>query len=112
MVKNVQKAIQSSDLGLNPTTDGQLIRVPIPELNEERRLELSKIAGKYTEQARVAVRNVRRDGMDKSKQMEKGGEMSQDDHQLWSDEIQEMTDKIIKEIDEFLDTKEKEIMQV
>lgn len=112
LVKNVQKAIQSSDLGLNPTTDGQLIRVPIPELNEERRLELSKIAGKYTEQARVAVRNVRRDGMDKLKQMEKGGEMSQDDHQLWSDEIQEMTDKIIKEIDEFLDTKEKEIMQV
>lgn len=112
LVKEVQKAIQSSELGLNPAADGQLVRVPIPELNEERRVELSKVAGKYAEQARVAVRNVRRDGMDKLKQMEKGGEMSKDDHHLWSDEIQEMTDKIVKEIDEFLDTKEKEIMQV
>ena len=112
LVKDVQRAIQSSELGLNPAADGQLIRVPLPELNEERRVELSKVAGKYAEQARVAVRNVRRDGMDKLKQMEKGGEMSKDDHHLWSGEIQEMTDKIIKEIDEFLGTKEKEIMQV
>ena len=108
----VEKAIRESDLGLNPIGEGQLIRVPIPMLSEERRVELGKIAGKYTEQARVAVRNVRRDGMDNLKHMEKDGEISQDEHHLWSDEIQQMTDDHIKLIDEALAQKEEEIMQV
>lgn len=112
MVKAVEKAIQTSGLGLNPSTDGQLIRVPIPELNEERRQELSKIASKYAEQARVAVRNVRRDGMESLKQMEKDGDMSQDEHRAWADEIQQMTDDIITKIDEAATTKEEEILQV
>lgn len=108
----VEKAIRESDLGLNPIGEGQLIRVPIPMLSEERRVELGKIAGKYTEQARVAVRNVRRDGMDNLKHMEKDGEISQDEHHLWSEEIQQMTDEHIKLIDEALAQKEEEIMQV
>lgn len=112
MVKAVEKAIRDSGLGLNPQPDGQLIRVPIPELNQERRQELVKVAGKYAEQARVAVRNVRRDGMDTLKKMEKDGDISQDDHRLYADEVQSMTDEHIKEIDETLATKEKEIMQV
>ena len=111
-VKAVEKAVRDSGLGLNPQSDGQLIRVPIPELNEERRRELSKIASKYAEQARVAVRNVRRDGMDLLKKLEKDGEMSQDDHKIWADEVQEMTDAHIKLIDDAFTTKEKEIMQV
>ena len=111
-VKAVEKAIRDSGLGLNPQSDGQLIRVPIPELNEERRRELSKIASKYAEQARVAVRNVRRDGMDLLKKLEKDGEMSQDDHKIWADEVQEMTDAHIKLVDDAFATKEKEIMQV
>ena len=89
-----------------------MIRVPIPMLSEERRAELSKVAGKYAEQARVAVRNVRRDGMDNLKRMEKEHEISEDEHHLWSDEIQEMTDAHIKLIDESLAQKEEEIMQV
>lgn len=112
MVKAVEKAIRDSGLGLNPQTDGQLIRVPIPELNEERRREMGKIAAKYAEQARVAVRNVRRDGMDMLKRMEKDGDLSQDDQKIYADEIQELTDKHIKAIDEALSAKEKEIMQV
>ena len=112
MTKAVEKAILKSDLGLNPTTDGSLIRVPIPELNEERRRDLAKIASKYTEQARVAVRNVRRDGMDMLKRLEKEGEISQDDQHLWGDEVQEMTDELIKQIDALLGAKDKEIMQV
>ena len=111
-VKAVEKAVRDSGLGLNPQSDGQLIRVPIPELNEERRRELSKIASKYAEQARVAVRNVRRDGMDLLKKLEKDGEMSQDDHKIWADEVQEMTDAHIKLVDDAFATKEKEIMQV
>lgn len=112
MVKAVEKAIREAGLGLNPQTDGQTIRVPIPELNEERRRELSKIAGKYAEQARVAVRNVRRDGMEHLKRAEKEGEISQDEHKKAADEIQAMTDAHIKKIDEALASKEKEIMQV
>lgn len=112
VVKAVEKAIRESGLGLNPQTDGQLIRVPIPELNEERRRELSKIAGKYAEQARVAVRNVRRDGMELLKRMEKDGELSQDEHKRWHDEIQRFTDEHIKTIDETYAAKEKEILQV
>ena len=108
----VERAIRDSGLGLNPGSDGQLIRVPIPPLSEERRVEISKIAGKYAEQARVAVRNVRRDGMETLKHMEKDGEMSEDEHHLWSDEVQELTDAHIKLIDEALATKETEIMQV
>ena len=99
-------------LGLNPAVDGQLIRVPIPELTEERRTELSKIAHKYAEQAHIAVRHVRKDGMDTLKKMEKDGEISEDDHRLWADEVQELTDKSIAKIDETLETKDAEIMQV
>ena len=108
----VEKAIRDSGLGLNPASDGQLIRVPIPPLSEERRVEITKIAGKYAEQARVAVRNVRRDGMETLKRMEKDGEISEDEHHLWHDEVQELTDAHIKLIDESLAKKEAEILQV
>lgn len=112
LVKHVERAILEADLGLNPQTDGQLIRIPIPDLNEERRQELTRIAGKYGEQARVAVRNVRRDGMEMLKRMEKAGDISQDDHHEWAKDIQQMTDGHIRKIDEALDLKEQEIMQV
>ena len=112
LVSAVDKAIRDSGLGLNPATDGQLVRVPIPQLSEERRVELGKIASKYAEQARVAVRNVRRDGMEMLKHMEKDGEISQDEHHLWGEEIQELTDQHVKLIDEALAQKEAEIMQV
>ena len=112
LVKAVEKAIMESSLGLNPQTEGNLIRIPIPDLSEERRVELTKVAGQYAEQARIAVRNVRRDGMDKLKKMEKAGEMSQDDHHLYADEIQEMTDAHVKKIDDAQEAKEQEIMQV
>ncbi|MEO3430058.1 ribosome recycling factor [Pelagibius sp. CAU 1746] len=112
MVGAVEKAIRESGLGLNPASDGQLIRVPIPALSEERRVELTKIAGKYAEQARVAVRNVRRDGMEMLKKMEKDHEISKDEHHLWSEEIQSLTDGHIKGIDAALAQKEEEILQV
>ncbi|MFP6742125.1 MAG: ribosome recycling factor [Alphaproteobacteria bacterium] len=112
MVKAVEKAVMNAGLGLNPIVDGQLVRVPIPELNEERREELSRVAGRYAEEARVAVRNVRRDGMDKLKRMEKDGELSQDDHHLWGDEVQSLTDDHVAKIDELLETKQQDIMQV
>ena len=112
LVKAAEKAIREADLGLNPQPDGQLIRVPVPELNEERRREMSKIAGKYAEQARVAVRNVRRDGMDTLKRQERDSEISQDEHKTYAAEIQTMTDEHIAKIDEALATKEHEIMQV
>lgn len=112
LVGAVDKAIRNSGLGLNPIPEGQLIRIPIPELNEERRQELAKVASRYAEQARVAVRNVRRDGMDTLKQLERDGEMSQDDQKLFSDEVQEMTDRLISKIDASLEQKESEIMQV
>jgi len=112
LVKAVEKSILDSDLGLNPQTEGQLLRVPIPELNEERRMELSKVAAKYAEQARIAVRNVRRDAMETLKRMEKDHEMSQDEHHAWSADIQRMTDDHIKKIDESVAAKESEIMQV
>ena len=111
-VSAVEKAIRNAELGLNPVVEGQLLRLPIPELNEERRQELAKLAGKYAEQARVAVRNVRRDGMDTLKKLEKNGHISQDEHKVWSDEVQELTDKTIGEVDQLLATKEEEIMQV
>jgi len=112
LVKAVEKAIRDAGLGLNPVNDGGSVRVPIPELNEERRRELSRVAGKYAEQARVAVRNVRRDGMDQLKKLEKDGEISQDEHKRQSDEVQRLTDDTIKEIDALLSAKEAEIMQV
>lgn len=111
-VKAVEKAIRDSGLGLNPQTEGQMIRVPIPPLNEERRKELQKVAGKYTEQARVAVRNVRRDGMDSLKKLEKDGHISEDEIKKHEKEIQALTDDTIKKIDDALASKEKEILQV
>ena len=108
----VEKAIRNSGLGLNPMMDGTLVRIPIPELNEERRAEMSKVAGKYAEGARVAVRNVRRDGIDTAKKLQKDSVISEDDQRLYNDEIQDLTDKHIKLIDETLSKKEKEIMQV
>lgn len=112
LVVAVDKAIREAGLGLNPVTDGQLVRVPIPELSQERRQELTKIAHKYAEQARVAVRNVRRDGMEALKKMEKEGKISQDEHRHRSEEVQKMTDEHIKKVDEALAHKEKEILQV
>lgn len=111
-IKATEKAIQDAELGLNPQTEGNLIRVPIPELSEERREEMAKVAAKYAEQARIAVRNVRRDGMDTLKRMEKDGEISQDEHRARGEDIQKLTDKHIKLVDELLETKEQEIMQV
>ncbi len=112
MIKAVEKAIRDAGLGLNPQNDGSLVRVPIPELNEERRTELFKIASKYAEQARVAVRNVRRDAMDALKKSEKDKEIGEDRLKTLSDEVQKMTDTLIKRIDEALAAKEKEIKQV
>lgn len=112
LAKAVEKAIRNSDLGLNPQTEGQVVRVPLPDLNEERRQELTKVAGKYAEQARVAVRNVRRDGMETLKHMEKDGEISEDEHRTMSHDIQKLTDDHVKKIDEILHEKEQDIMQV
>jgi ribosome recycling factor len=112
MVKAVEKAIMESGLGLNPGSDGQLVRVPIPALTEERRTELSKIAGKYAEDARIAIRNVRRHAMDELKRSEKDGEISEDAHHDYAGEIQTITDDFINIIDETLTNKEQEIMQV
>ena len=111
-VHAVERAIQESDLGLNPATEGQVLRVPIPELSAERREELVKVAHRYAEQARVSVRNVRRDGMDKLKKMEKNGDLSQDEQHAWGDEVQEMTDDYVKRIDAALTHKEEEIRQI
>jgi len=112
LAKAVDKAIRDAGLGLNPQMDGQLLRVPLPELNEERRKELSKLASKYAEAARVAVRNVRRDGMDLLKRLEKDHKISQDEHHSKGDELQKLTDQHIKDIDVALHAKEQEIMQV
>jgi ribosome recycling factor len=111
-VHAVEKAIRESDLGLNPVIDGLTLRLPIPELNQERRQELVKIAKKYTEHARVAVRNVRKDGMDQIKKLEKDGKISEDDSGTLSTKVQDLTDRTIKEIDGLLTGKEHEIMQV
>lgn len=112
LVSSVEKAIMDSGLGLNPSSDGTLVRIPIPQLTEERRGELAKVAGKYAEEARIAVRNVRRHAMDELKRMEKDGDISQDEHRGHSDEVQKLTDSFVKKIDEALATKEKDIMQV
>lgn len=112
LVGAVDKAIRNSALGLNPVVEGQLLRIPIPPLNEERRAEIAKLAGTYAENARVAVRNVRRDGMDALKKMEKDGDLSEDEHKMFADDVQKLTDAAIKGIDESLKTKQEEIMQV
>ncbi len=112
MVGAVEKAIRESDLGLNPVTDGTNLRIPLPELNEERRKEIVKVAHQYAEQALVAIRHVRRDGMDHIKKSEKDGDIGQDDARNLSDQVQKSTDEMISEVDTILSTKEKEIMQV
>jgi len=112
MVKAVEKAIMDAGLGLNPQADGQMVRIPIPPLNEERRKELAKVAGKYAEETRIAVRNVRRHGMDELKKLEKDGEISEDEQHQFADEIQKMTDASVSKVDESLAHKEEEIMQV
>jgi ribosome recycling factor len=108
----VDRAIRESNLGLNPIVDGQLIRIPIPELNAERRQELVKVAHKYAEQARVAVRHVRRNGIDQLRKEEKDGGVSEDDQKKLADQVQKLTDTTIAEIDSILATKEGEITQV
>jgi ribosome recycling factor len=112
MAKAVDKAIREAGLGLNPQTEGQTLRIPIPDLNEERRKELTRVAAKYTEQARVAVRNVRHAGLDPLKKKEKDGEITQDQHRKLQHDIQALTDQYIKKIDDLLHQKEKEILQV
>ncbi|QQR68272.1 MAG: ribosome recycling factor [Alphaproteobacteria bacterium] len=112
LIKSVEKAIRESGLGLNPQTEGNLIRVPVPELTAERRLDLAKAAGRYAETARVAVRNVRRDGMDQLKKQEKDSEISEDEHKKLSEKLQQTTDQHVKQIDDALAHKEKDIQQV
>lgn len=112
MVAAVDKAIQNAGLGLNPMAEGQTIRVPVPDLSEERRQELVKVAHRYAEQARIAVRNVRRDGMDTLKKMEKDGDISKDQHHDLAEEVQKLTDQHVKNIDDALAAKEKDILQV
>jgi ribosome recycling factor len=110
--KSVEKAIREAGLGLNPQAEGTLIRVPIPELNQERRTELTKVAGKYAEAARVSIRNIRRDGMDMLKQMLKDSEISEDDQKRQADAVQKLTDEHIQKVDKQLADKEKDIMTV
>jgi len=112
MASAVEKAIRESNLGLNPMAEGAVIRVPLPELNEERRRELTKVAHQYAEQARVAVRHVRRDGIELLRKLEKDGEMGQDDARVNTDKVQKATDDAIAEIDALASHKEQEIMQV
>ena len=112
LLKHVEKGIMEANLGLNPMNDGVQIRIPLPPLSEERRVELAKVAGKYTEESRVAVRNIRRDILDKVKKMKNDGEISEDDQKRYEDEIQKMTDAAIEEMDSLLKAKEVEIKHV
>lgn len=112
MVNAVEKGIMNAGLGLNPMSEGQLIRIPLPDLTEERRKELVKVASKYAEQAKVSVRNVRRDGMDSLKKMEKDGEISQDEQKRFADQIQAATDEYVKKIDDAFAVKEQDILKV
>ena len=112
MVQNVEKSIRESKLGLNPSTDGQLIRVPLPDLTEERRLELTKVASKFSEDAKISIRNIRRDAMDKIKEEQKNNLISEDEQKSFSDDIQKITDEKMKEIENFFEDKKKEIMQI
>lgn len=111
LVGKVEKAIRESGLGINPQLNGTIIMLPIPELNEERRRELGKVAGGYAESARVSIRNLRRDGMDQIKKAKADG-MSEDDQKFWEQEVQDLTDKYIKIVDQTVETKQEEIMQV
>ena len=111
LVGKVEKAIRESGLGINPQLNGTIIMLPIPELNEERRTQLTKVAGQYAEHARVAIRNLRRDGMDQIKKAKNDG-LSEDDQKFWEQEVQELTDRYIKLVDQQLETKQAEIMQV
>ncbi|QUJ77573.1 ribosome recycling factor [Sulfitobacter albidus] len=111
LVGKVEKAIRESGLGINPQLNGTIIMLPIPELNEERRTQLTKVAGQYAENARVSIRNIRRDGMDQIKKAKSDG-MSEDDQKFWEGEVQDLTNKLIAEIDTQLETKQAEIMQV
>ncbi len=111
MVGKVEKAIRESGLGINPQTNGTIIMLPIPELNEQRRKELTKVAAQYSESSRVSIRNLRRDGMDQIKKAKADG-LSEDDQKFWESEVQELTDKYIKMIDQLLETKQAEIMVV
>jgi len=111
LVGPVEKALRKSGLGINPVVDGTLLRLPIPELNEERRRELTKVASQYAEHARVAIRNVRRDGMDQLKKAKAAG-MAEDEQKMWSEEIQALTDKYVKRVDAAVEAKQQEIMQV
>lgn len=108
----VEKAISNAGLGLNPIADGNLIRIPLPDLSEDRRKEMVKIVGQYAEKARVAVRNIRRDGMDKFKKMEKDSEITEDEMHDKGDEVQKLTDSFVKQIDDIASAKEKDIMEV
>ena len=112
MVQNVEKSIRESKLGLNPSTDGQLIRVPLPDLTEERRLELTKVASKFSEDAKISIRNIRRDAMDKIKDEQKKNLISEDEQKSTSENIQKVTDEKIKEIENIFEDKKKEIMQI
>jgi ribosome recycling factor len=112
LVGAVERAIREAGIGLNPASDGQLVRVPIPMLTAERRAELAKLAGKYAEGARIAVRGVRRDGMDQIKALEKKGEIGEDEMKDWSEQVQKLTDAYVKRVDESLVEKEKDIKQV
>ncbi|WP_416877737.1 ribosome recycling factor [Litorimonas sp.] len=112
MVAAVEKALRQSTLGLNPITDGQTLRIPMPPLTEERRRDLAKVAGTYSENAKIAVRNVRRDAMDTLKKMEKDSEISEDEHKAHSNDVQKATDAVIADIEKALEHKSKEIMQV
>ena len=111
MIAKVERAIRDSGIGINPIVDGPLIRLPIPELNEERRRELTRVAAQYAEQAKVAIRNVRRDGMDQIKKAKTAG-LSEDDQKMYADEVQELTDKSIAVVERALEAKQAEIMQV
>jgi len=112
MVQNIEKSIRESELGLNPSTDGQLIRVPLPDLTEERRSELTKVASKFSEDAKISIRNIRRDAMDKIKDEQKNNLISEDEQKSSSDEIQKITDEQIKEIEKVIENKKNEIMQI
>ena len=112
LVVSVEKAIRNAGLGLNPVVEGQNLRIPIPPLTEERRRELAKVAGKYAEQQKIAIRNVRRDAMDDLKRAEKDNVITQDEHRRMDAEVQKLTDDAVKRVDEVLKTKEQEIMQV
>ena len=112
MIPQVEKAIQKSDLGLNPSNDGKIIRLVFPELNEERRKDLTKVASKGAEETKVAIRNIRRDAVDQIKKLKKNNEITEDDQKDAEEEIQKMTDKAIKEVDDIFTKKEKEIMEV